>query len=179
MISEAQQTRTISKIKIKGRLKKMGNLGFWLNLRWPLPRPPIWAPLSGWFFYCFIQIYTLQNMKQLHGVLLAHLIYSGNYGQNYRIFKGLKWCEGRGGGGYNIFIFMLFSCFGAIRLFLNNKKVVQNYWVQKIFGSVKIFGQNKFWLMKMGSELLGLKHFSGPTIFLVATNFWRRMPPNT
>ena len=35
------------------------------------------------FFYCFIQIYTLQNMKQRYGVLLAHLIYSGTYGQNY------------------------------------------------------------------------------------------------
>ena len=67
---------------IREGLKKMWNLGFWLNLRWPLPRPPIWAPLSGRFFYCFIQIYTLQNIKQLYGVLIAHLIYSGNYGQN-------------------------------------------------------------------------------------------------
>ena len=33
-------------------------------------------------FYCFIQIYTLQNMKQLYGALLTHQIYSGNYGQN-------------------------------------------------------------------------------------------------
>ena len=30
--------------------KKKLNLGFWLNLRWPLPHPPTWAPLSGWFF---------------------------------------------------------------------------------------------------------------------------------
>ena len=30
------------------------------------------------------------------------------------------WCEG--GGCYNIFILLLFSCFGAIRSFLNNKK---------------------------------------------------------
>ena len=63
--------------------KKKWNLSFWLNLCCPLPRPPIWALLSGRFFYCFIQIFSLQNMKQLHGEILAHLIYLENYGQNY------------------------------------------------------------------------------------------------
>ena len=46
----------------------------------------IWAfgpRYQGDFFYCFIQIYTPQNMKQLYGVLLAHLIYPGNYRQNH------------------------------------------------------------------------------------------------
>ena len=33
----------------EGFKKKMSNLGFWLNLRWPLLRPPTWAPLSGRF----------------------------------------------------------------------------------------------------------------------------------
>ena len=47
----------------------------------PPPHPNL-GPIIRLIFYCFIQIYTLKNMKQFYGVLLANLIYSGNYGQN-------------------------------------------------------------------------------------------------
>ena len=83
MISEAQQTRTISKIKIKGRLQKKGKFGLLAEPPLTPPPPTNLGPVIRSIFYCFIQIYTHQNMKQLYGVLLAHLIYLGNYGQNY------------------------------------------------------------------------------------------------
>ena len=48
LVQHHYQTR----VEHKGRLqKKMLNLDFWLNLRKPLPRPPIWALLSGWLFF--------------------------------------------------------------------------------------------------------------------------------
>ena len=49
------------------------------------PPPPNLGPVKRSIFYCFIQIYTLQKIKHHYGVALAHLIYAGNYGQNYRI----------------------------------------------------------------------------------------------
>ena len=52
----------------------------------PSPAPQFGPHYEVHFFYCFLQIYTPQNMKLRYGVLLAHLIYSGNYGQKLSNF---------------------------------------------------------------------------------------------
>ena len=54
----------------KGRLqKKKVKLGLLAEPRLRPPRPQTWALLLGDFFYCFIKIYTPQNMKYFIGKL--------------------------------------------------------------------------------------------------------------
>ena len=97
--------------------KIMWHLGFWLNLRWPLPRPPIWALLSGQFFLLFY----LNLHPSKHDIVLWSTFSPSDMIEKLRTklsnsIKNLEeflwnWEVVRRGGCYKFFISMLFFRF--------------------------------------------------------------------
>ena len=75
VISTKSLSLTLGLREGKERLqKKKVKFGLLAEPLLTTPPPTIGVRYQVIFFYCFTQIYALQNMKQLYGVLSTHLI---------------------------------------------------------------------------------------------------------